>query len=62
MTPTVPLGQIEDLAAVHTDFDRAFNRTRSRAAVDGGVLLLALIDELRLLRAAVEAQTKKGSR
>ena len=53
--------QISALANVYGDFDRAFNRTKSRAAVDGGILLLAIIDELRALRAAIEAQGKAGA-
>lgn len=51
---------VDSLARVYVDFDRAFNRTHSRAAVDGGLLLLAIVDELRALRAAVEGQAEKS--
>lgn len=52
--------QVDALARVYTDFDRGFNRTHSRAAVDGGILLLALLDELRRLRQVLEAREPKG--
>lgn len=52
----IPQEQINGLVRVYLDFDKAFNRTKSRAAIDGGVLLLAILDELRLLREAVENQ------
>lgn len=48
--------EIDRLSCIYSDFDKAFNRTKSRAAIDGGVLLLAILDELRLLREAVENQ------
>lgn len=53
-SPIIPPEQVDALAPIYLDFDRAFRRTHSRAAVDGGVLLLAIVDELRRLRAAVE--------
>lgn len=57
--PLVSQEQIDALAGTYTDFDKGFNRTKSRAAVDGGLMLLALLDELRALREAIEAQTSK---
>ena len=59
-TPLVSEEQIDALAGVYNDFDKGFNRTKSRAAIDGGLMLLALLDEMRRLRAAVEAQVKKA--
>ncbi len=54
--PMIPPEDLEALRRVYSDFDRAFNRTRSRAAVDGGILLLAIVDELMRLREVVESQ------
>ena len=60
--PIVPVRQLEALARVYVDFDRAFNRTRSRAAADGGILLLGIIDELRQLRELVrKSHSKSGA-
>lgn len=46
---------VDQLRAIYVDFDRAFNRTRSRGAVDCGLLLVAIHDRLaevaELLRA-----------
>ncbi len=53
----VPDEQVESLGAVYRDFDKAFNRTRSRAAVDGGILLLAIVDELRRLRESLQPKS-----
>lgn len=58
----IPDEQIEALARTYTDFDKGFNRTKSRAAVDGGVLLLALLDELKAIRETLDRQTVKGRR
>ncbi len=57
--PLVTSTQREGLAHVYLDFDRAFNRTQSRAAVDGGVMLLGIWDEIRALRHAIEARGEK---
>ena len=52
--------EIDRLGCIYADFDKAFNRTHSRAAIDGGLMLLALLDELRAIRATLEgASTKK---
>ncbi len=59
MTPIVLPKQIEALARVYNDFDRAFNRTQSRAAIDGGLLLLALLDELRGIRHSLQKQATR---
>jgi len=57
--PLVTPEQVQELASIYTDFDKGFNRARSRTAVDGAVVLLAIVDELRQLRQAVEG---RGSR
>lgn len=54
--PLVPVEQVQELASIYVDFDRAFNRARSRTAVDGGLMLLAIVDELRQLRRVIEGQ------
>ncbi len=56
----VPARQLEALGRVYLDFDRAFNRTRSRAAADGGVLLLSIIDELRRMRQLMEKRHQRA--
>lgn len=55
----IPQEQIDGIAKVYLDFDKAFNRTKSRVAIDGGILLLAILNELRLLR---EAMGNQGGR
>jgi hypothetical protein len=52
----VPEGAVEALGWIYRDHDVALSRTRSRPAVDGGILLLAIVDELRRLREAVEGK------
>ncbi len=57
--PIIPPEDIEALGRLYLDFDRAFNRTRSRAAVDGGLLLVAIVDELMRLREVLERETAR---
>lgn len=54
----VPPEQVDRLASLYKDFDKAFDRTRSRTAVDGALFLLAIVDELRQLRQLLEAREK----
>ena len=60
-TPLVSPEHIDALAGVYNDFDKAFNRTKSRAAIDGGLMLLAMVDRLDRLLAAFERQATKES-
>jgi hypothetical protein len=55
MQKSIPDDEITRLGHIYSDFDKAFNRTKSRAAIDGGVLLLAIIDELRMLRETLQS-------
>jgi len=57
--PLVPPEQVQELASIYTDFDKGFNRARSRTAVDGSLMLLAIVDELRQLRRLVEEQGRR---
>lgn len=58
----VPQEEIDRLAYCYGDFDRAFTRTKSRAAIDGGLLLLAILDELRSIREKLELQKESKRR
>lgn len=62
MAMLVPEAQIEALRHIYSDFDKAFNRTRSRAAIDGSLLLLAIVDELRAIRITIQTQGERKPR
>jgi hypothetical protein len=58
--PLVPPEQVDDLAQIYTDFDRGFRRTKSRTALDGGVMLLAILQELRSIKALLERADERS--
>lgn len=51
----IPPELVDEMAVVYRDADKAIRRTNSRPAVDGGRLLLALLDEARATRRLLEA-------